>query len=220
MGAQVARVLVVDDHPVVRNGVAAMIDDSPSFSVVATAGDAASARERARQGDLDLVVCDLSLPDASGLTLVKELREAFPELGLLVLSMHDELLYAERAMRAGADGYLSKAEPPENIVKGLLRILSGESALSRRAAARVAGRTDEEGIPTSPADRLSDRELEVFELTGRGHGTRKVAELLGISVKTVETHKSNIRAKLALKDAGELLRAAVSWQSEVGHRGA
>jgi DNA-binding NarL/FixJ family response regulator len=214
-----ARVLVVDDHPVVRSGIVSLIDAHPRLRVVDAVGELSAARKRLGT-QIDLLLCDVSLPDGSGLILVREAREAHPELGILVFSFHDELLYAERALRAGADGYLSKSEPPEAVVEGLLRVLDGFTAVSREVEARVASRQDDEGVPTSPADRLSDRELEIFELTGRGHGTRKVAELLGISVKTVETHKSNIRAKLGLADAGQLMRSAVAWLGEVEHTGA
>jgi DNA-binding NarL/FixJ family response regulator len=211
---RLGRVLVVDDHPVVRQGIASVLEQDPRLSVVGTTSDAAGAREFLRNDAVDVVVCDLSLPGVSGLTLVKEIRESWPQVRVLVLSMHDPLLYAERALRAGASGYLSKDESPERIVEGVVEVLGGDQVLPTGVFGRVAERSDG-AVPESPASVLSDRELEVFELTGRGQGTRRVAEVLGISIKTVETHKSNIRTKLGLADAGELLRSAVAWLGEV-----
>jgi DNA-binding NarL/FixJ family response regulator len=207
-------VVVVDDHPVVRQGIAAVLAQDSRLVVVGTAADAATAVELVASNQVDVVLCDLSLPGVSGLTLVKELRERWPQVRILVLSMHDPLLYAERALRAGAAGYLSKDEPPERIVRGVLDVLAGRAVLPAGVQARVVERKVGD-TPDSPASVLSDRELEIFELTGRGQGTRRVAEMLGISIKTVETHKANIRTKLGLADAGELMRAAVAWLGEV-----
>lgn len=215
-----SRVLVVDDHPVVRNGIVSMVGAHPRLEVVGGAGDLATARARMAEGDVDLLLCDVSLPDGSGLTLVRELRERWPDLGILVLSVHEELLYAERALRAGANGYLPKTEDPDVIIQGALAIVDGGRAVSEAVLQRLEGHTDDAGVPASPVSRLSDRELEIFELTGRGHGTRRVSGLLGISIKTVETHKANIRGKLGLANAGELLRAAVAWLAEIEQAGA
>jgi DNA-binding NarL/FixJ family response regulator len=211
-----AGVLVVDDHPVIRRGYEALINAQDGLRTIGAVGTAAEAIAALEAGGVRVVLCDLSMPDVSGLTLVRDIHEKFPDVRLLVVSMHDELLYAERVLRAGADGYLSKEAAPDVLVDAVRRVLSGESVLSESERARLEGRLDATGIPASPMDRLSDRELEVFELTGQGHGTRKVADMLRISVKTVETHKANIRNKLNLADAGELLRSAVAWLGETG----
>ena len=209
-----ARALVVDDHPLFRRGLVGLLQDSGIVDVVAEADNARDAKLRVDEHELDVVICDLSLPDISGLSLISDVRAGGYQGALLVLSMRDELMFAPRALRAGADGYLDKSASPDEIIDAVRRVLQGERVLSAEQAERLKARSDGTGVPDSPGTRLSNRELEVFELTGRGQGTREVAEGLGISIKTVETHKANIRSKLGLADASELMRAAVAWVAE------
>ncbi|MFK7928235.1 MAG: response regulator [Myxococcota bacterium] len=209
-----ARALVVDDHPLFRRGLVGLLQDSGIVDVVAEADNARDAKVQVSQYELEVIICDLSLPDISGLSLIADIRAGGYQGALLVLSMRDELMFAPRALRAGADGYLDKSSSPDEIVDAVRRVLLGERVLSQEQSERLNARKDGAGVPDSPGTRLSNRELEVFELTGRGHGTREVAEGLGISIKTVETHKANIRAKLVLADASELMRAAVAWVAE------
>lgn len=209
-----ARALVVDDHPLFRRGLVGLLQDSGIVDVVAEADNARDAKVHVENEELDVVICDLSLPDISGLSLISDIRAGGFQGALLVLSMRDELMFAPRALRAGADGYLDKSASPDEIIDAVRRVLQGERVLSAEQAERLKARSDGTGVPDSPGTRLSNRELEVFELTGRGQGTREVAEGLGISIKTVETHKANIRSKLGLADASELMRAAVAWVAE------
>lgn len=206
------RILIVDDHPLVRLGFAQLLSDEEDLVVC---GEAESAAEGLRLvGELapDLVVIDLSLKGTSGLELIKQVRSRRPDLPMLVCSMHDESLFAERALRAGAQGYIGKREAPEDLVTAARAVLAGERYLSPRFAARLeaAGLGPREDLP-EPMAVLSDRELEVFELIGRGHGTREIAERLGLAVKTVETYRENIKEKLLIESAPELARRAVTW---------
>lgn len=206
------RILIVDDHPLVRLGFAQLLSDEEDLVVC---GEAESAAEGLRLvGELapDLVVIDLSLKGTSGLELIKQVRSRRPDLPMLVCSMHDESLFAERALRAGAQGYIGKREAPEDLVTAARAVLAGERYLSPRFAARLeaAGLGPREDLP-EPVAVLSDRELEVFELIGRGHGTREIAERLGLAVKTVETYRENIKEKLLIESAPELARRAVTW---------
>jgi len=207
-----ARILIVDDHPVFRLGLARMLDGEEGLAVC---GEARSVEEAGASLDElapDLVVVDISLPGASGLELVKGIKERWPELPALVLSMHDEALFASRALRAGARGYVNKQEPVEEMVAAVRTVLSGGTYLSPRMRSRLeaGGRRGGREIE-APVECLSDRELEVFGLIGEGLGTREIADRLGIAVKTVETYREHIKDKLALESAPELARRAVAW---------
>jgi DNA-binding NarL/FixJ family response regulator len=207
-----ARILVVDDHPVVRLGIRQMIAAEPGLSVCGEAESATKALELAKSSSADLAIVDLSLGDGSGLDLIRSLREATPELKVLVLSMHDEALFAERVLRAGAHGYIMKQEAIDGLVHAIQEVLAGRRFISTRMSQVILERIGHDA-PAS-GDRLAnltDRELEVFELIGRGLNTGAIADRLEISVKTVETYRSNIRAKLDLKDATELIRYAATW---------
>ncbi len=203
---------IVEDHPVFRMGLVSMLQAEPDLRVCATAASAEEALESTQDCAMDLVIVDVSLPGMSGLDLVRELVRRDPDRRVLVLSMHDEAQFAERAVRAGAAGYLMKDSTPKEIVAGIRKALDGGLVLSPAQSEQILKRTlrgSEE--MNDPVQRLSVRELDVFELTGQGRGTRKVAEELGISVKTVETHKAHIKEKLGLESATELVREAVRW---------
>jgi len=207
------RMLIVDDHPIVRRGLVAMLSQEPDMKVVAEAENFHDALEAIKQHPLDVAIIDLTLEGIGGLELVKQVRITNPELHLLVLSMHDESLYAERVLRAGARGYIMKQEGTDRLITAIRTILRGEIYVSERMASRmlgsiVGGRSSDSRMPL---DRLSDRELEVFELLGKGMGTRQVAERLCVSIKTIESHREHIKLKLQLKNASELIQHATQW---------
>jgi len=208
-----AKVLLVDDHPVVRRGLAELINQAPDLEVWAEAETARDAMQAVDTLTPDVAIVDLSLKDASGLELIKDIKAQHPELPVLVLSMHDESLYAERAVRAGARGYVMKEEPPERLMTAIHNVLAGKLHLSENISARiiqklVGGTTETDGAPLNV---LSDRELEVFELIGRGLAMREIADTLHLSVKTVETHRENIKKKLNLHNSHQLHQHAFLW---------
>ena len=207
------RVLIVDDHPVVRQGLALLINQEPDLEVCGHAEDAHEALQNIRELMPDLVIVDISLKDTSGIDLIKDVRIQQPELPILTLSMHDESLYAERALRAGARGYIMKQEATEQVVTAVRRVLAGEIYVSNSMAARMVSKLATGAAPAnaSPIESLSDRELEVFRLIGEGHKTRDVADRLHLSVKTIETYRAHIKDKLGFKDGNELFRFAVEW---------
>jgi DNA-binding NarL/FixJ family response regulator len=204
--------MIVDDHPLFRKGLGQLINDSgDEFKVCGEAGDAANAMSVIRKMKPDLVIADISLPGANGIELIKNIRSEFHKLPVLVLSMHDESLYALRALRAGAQGYVMKEEALENVISAMQEVLAGRPYLSREMSAKVithfAGGPDR----ASPTDKLSDRELEILELLGKGRDVSEISRALHISVKTVETHRAHIKEKLNLKNAREVARFAVQW---------
>lgn len=207
-----ARLLIVDDHPIVRLGIRQMVSTDDDLSIGGETDSAATALQWVKESEVDLAIVDLSLKDGGGLQLIKMLREAAPALQVLVLSMHDETLFAERALKAGARGYIMKQEAVVSLVSAVHQVLSGRIYLSERMSQQLLERigpgvqAQETGLSL-----LTDRELEVFELIGRGISTSLIAEQMGVSVKTVETHRSNIKTKLNLKDGFELLKYATSW---------
>ncbi|MEM1269962.1 MAG: response regulator transcription factor [Bacteroidota bacterium] len=207
------RLILVDDHPLMRKGLALTLNAEPDIDVVLQAADAETALDHLDDPDLDLIVVDISLPGMNGLEFVKHVHAIRPELRTLVVSRHDEALYAERALRAGAKGYVMKLEAGDEIVKAVRRVLRGgiyvsEEVNERLLMGMIAGR---EPLAQSPLDALSDRELEVFELIGRGHGTRDISERLHLSVKTIESYRARIKDKLNLSSAPELMQHAVQW---------
>ncbi len=205
------RILVVDDHPIVRLGIRQMIAVEPRLTICGEADSANAALELARSKP-DLAVVDLSLEDGSGLELIRSLREAAPEMRVLVLSMHDEALFAERALRAGARGYVMKQEAIDSLVYAIKEVLAGRLFVSKRMSQQLLERLGHDAtVVAGRLGNLTDRELEVFELIGRGLSTAAIAERLGVSVKTIETYRSNIRTKLDLKDATDLIRFAATW---------
>lgn len=207
------RILLVDDHPIVRQGMAQLINGEPDLIVCGEADDAQRALTAVSNLQPDLVIVDITLQGTNGLELIKSIKAAHPEILILVLSMHDESLYAERALRAGARGYVMKKEPPEKAMQGIRQVLKGETYVSEKIGSSflhqfIYGRSSNK---SSPIERLSDRELEVLTLIGRGHGTRHIAEMLNLSVKTIETHRAHLKEKLSLIDAPGLVRFAVEW---------
>jgi DNA-binding NarL/FixJ family response regulator len=208
-----ARILVVDDHPIVRQGLAQLINRENDIVVCEQVENAHQALLAIKKARLDMVVVDISLKDRSGLELIKDIKAQYPDLSVLALSMYDESLYAERALRAGAKGYIMKAEATENVVKAIRQILTGRIYLSDKMTARMMNKLAGNKIDTgsSPIDRLSDRELEVFTMLGQGTGTRQIAQKLCLSVKTIETYRAHIKEKLDLADAAALLSYAIQW---------
>lgn len=213
-----ARILIVDDHPVVRNGLRMLIDDEPDLIVCGEAGDADEAIRVLDAKKPDLVIVDLSLKGSSGLELIKRIKSRTVTSKMLVSSMFDESLYAERVLNAGALGYVSKQEAMEKVVEAIRCVLSGRVYLSAAMSDRMLHRLarDQKAPERSPVESLSDRELEVFELIGRGRTTAEIANQLHLSVKTVETHREKVKAKLGLKSAAELYQYAVRWVMEQG----
>jgi DNA-binding NarL/FixJ family response regulator len=206
------KILVVDDHPLVRERVAELINQEPDLLVCGEAEDAHQALAAVAALRPDIAIVDITLKDTYGIELIKDIKNQFPRLPVLVLSMHEETLYAERALRAGARGYLNKQEATKKIIPAIRQVLGGQVYVSEKMAStllqRVAGiRSLEPG--GSPLDALSDRELEVFQLLGDGKPVREIARSLHISVKTVEAHREHIKQKLNLKSSAELIRYAV-----------
>jgi DNA-binding NarL/FixJ family response regulator len=219
-GPAMKTLLVVDDHPILRRGLTALIESDPGLAVHAAVGTCAAALASMRESQPDLAIVDLSLGDEDGLNLIKEIKTRYPKVPSLVLSMHDEAMYAERALRAGALGYVTKHQLDETVLKAIRLVLAGETyiseALQRRLAERyVRGQTLE---TASPAHSLSDRELQVFRLIGQGRTTRHIAGTLNRSVKTVESHLEHIKNKLGIGSAAELAQRAAQWL-EVGRAG-
>jgi len=206
-------VLIVDDHPIVRQGLAMLINQEQDLVVCGQAEDAHEAMRAVRESEPDMVIVDISLKETSGVELIKDLQVQHPDLPILTLSMHDEAVYGERALRAGARGYIMKQEATEKVVTAIRRVLEGEIYVSDGMAAKMVSKLiGGAGKKTgSPVERLSDRELEVFRMLGEGYNTREMAEKLHLSVKTIETYRAHIKDKLGLQDASELLRSAIQW---------
>jgi DNA-binding NarL/FixJ family response regulator len=206
------RILIVDDHPIVRLGIRQMLAAERDFEVCGEAESPEAARQLIKCARPDLVIVDLSLAEGTGLDLIRSLREALPTLPVLVLSMHDEALFAERVLRAGARGYIMKREAITGLVGAIRQVLAGRIYVSEGMAQAVLERLGHEPTaPDNPLASLTDRELEVFDLIGRGQSTGTIAEQLGVSIKTIETYRSNIKTKLNLKDATHLIRFAATW---------
>lgn len=203
-------VLIIDDHPMIRERLGELINQEPDLFVCAEAEDAHSAREAADKFQPDLALVDISLKDSYGIELVKDFKTQHPKLLTLVISMHDESVYAERALKAGARGYLTKQEASKKVIGAIRKILGGELYVGEKLAAvllgRVAGHRTSDG---SAADRLTDREMEVFQLLGEGLAVREIAKRLHVSSKTVEAHRTHIKEKLNIKTSPELLRYAI-----------
>lgn len=201
----------MDDHPLVREWLTTLINQQPDLAVCGEAEGAEKAMESVAHSRAEIAVVDISLKDSSGIELIKELKKVCPNLLILVLSMHDESLYAERALRAGARGYIMKREATKKVVDGIRRVLEGKFCLSETVADAITTQFVEgKMLPRhSPAEQLSDRELAVFDMLGQGVATRQIAESLRISMKTVQSYCGRIKEKLNLSSATELVRAAV-----------
>ena len=213
-----SKVFLVDDHPIVRQGLALLINREPDMIVCGEADSAPSALQSIPGASPDVVVVDISLDGPDGLDLLKSIRLKDPVLPVLILSMHDESSYAERSLRAGANGYIMKQEATEKVLIAIRRILQGKVYLSERLTNRmleqyVYGATSSKNDPLS---KLSDRELEVFRLIGAGHGTRQIADELHVSIKTVESYQAHIKEKLGLRNARELVQHAIERTVNVG----
>ncbi|SMO63231.1 response regulator [Fodinibius sediminis] len=207
------RIIIVDDHPIMSKGLAQIIDSELGFEVIAQYERGETMLQDYEELSPDLAVVDISLPGMSGLELIKHLKSREYPLRMLVVSRHDESLYAQRVIRAGAHGYLMKMEAGDVLMKAIRKIIKGGIYVSNEISEKLlmsmaSGRKD---ISESPVDKLSDRELEVFELTGKGNSTREIAEKLHLSVKTVESYRARIKTKLNLDNATELMRHAVKW---------
>lgn len=213
-------ILIVDDHPLVRRGLGALINSEPDLSVCAEADGYASALEALEKHQPDLVIIDLALGDDDGIDLIKAVRIRFPKVHRLVLSMRDEEVYAERCLRAGASGYVSKDQLDDTVLFAIRRLLDGEQYLSDRLLRRFAARYlyADKLESNSLVGELSDRELQVFRLIGKGRTTREVAEILHLSVKTVESHREHIKHKLELNSSAELAQRATQWIESLGHK--
>lgn len=207
-----SKIFILDDHPVIIEGLKKMLEGHDDLQVVGTADDAAVATELLTKLKPDLILLDISLKDRSGVDFIKKLKAEFPELLILVYSMHDENVYAERSLRAGAMGYLMKGESSARVLLALRQVLGGGFFFSASLLGSiVAGGGPRSGARGEPGRMLSDRQLEIFEMVGRGFDSHEIAEKLTLSAKTVDAHKANIRQKLGLDSARELLMEAVRW---------
>ncbi len=207
------RIFLVDDHPIVIEGLTQLIRQQPDLTVCGGAADSQSVMKAVAALKPHLAIVDISLKRGSGLDLIKGLRQRFPKLLILVLSMHDESLYAERALRAGARGYITKQEATEKLIGAIRRILAGEIYLDERTTTTFVSQWLHTPARKEPSliSSLSDREIEVFQLIGEGHGTRAIADMLHLSVKTVEAYREHIKDKLNLQNATELVQHATQW---------
>jgi DNA-binding NarL/FixJ family response regulator len=207
------KIFLIEDHPITRDGFSQLINYQEDLLVCGNAGTAAQALAGIEASQPGLVIADVSLPDAHGIELIKDLIARRPDLRILVLSMHDEALYGERALRAGARGYVMKQEPTETVMAAIRKVLLGGTYLSPRMQERVlqrfAGPKGEAG--RSGIETLTDRELEVFELIGRGHSTREISSQLRLGVSTVETYRAHLKEKLQLASGTELTHRAIEW---------
>ena len=206
------KIFIVDDHPMMREGLAQLIGHETDLVVCGEADDAAQALEQIEKLQPDLALVDITLRSTSGLELIKDLRIRVPALSILVISMHDESLYAERVLRAGGRGYVMKQEGGKKLMEAIRQVLNGKTYVSERISAKIfdlfSGRLTES---SSPVERLTDREFEVFRLIGQGLSTKQIAEKLRVSAKTVEVHRVNIKQKLKVATAAELIHFAVRW---------
>ena len=207
------KVLIVDDHPITRQGMRMLIDQQADFAVVGEADNAAFAMELAAKLRPEVAIVDITLRTANGIELTKNLKAHSPELLILIVSMHDEELFAERALRAGARGYLMKHEASDQVTTALRRIVSGDIYVSERVQTRMLSRmvNNRTGEIVSPVESLSDREMEVFQLLGNGYSTRQIAERLNLSVKTIDSYREHLKLKLNLESGADLIRYAIQW---------
>jgi len=212
------QILIVDDHPMMRQGLGQLISAEPDLCVCGEAENAAGALDAIGTLKPDLVLADISLPGKNGLELIKDFQSLQPGLPVLVISMHDESLYAERVLRAGGRGYIMKQEGGKKLMQAIRHVLEGKIYVSEKMSANIletfSGR--HAGAEGSPIEKLTDREFEIFQLMGQGQGTREIAEKLHLSIKTVDAHRANIKAKLKLTSASELIRFAVRWTESQG----
>jgi DNA-binding NarL/FixJ family response regulator len=214
------QVFLVDDHPIVRRGFAQLLAAEPDIAICGDAADAHTALEALATVVPGVIIVDVSLGSTSGIDLIHDIKERLPRAAVLVVSMHDELLYAERSLRAGAAGYVMKHEATEVIVRAIRTVATGEIFVSSAVSLRLLQSWITNGPPRggSPLELLSDRELHVLELMGRGLGTREIAEALHISIKTVESYRARLKEKINLRSGTELVRFAIRWATDAAKR--
>jgi DNA-binding NarL/FixJ family response regulator len=207
------KILIVDDHPMMRQGLAQLIENESDLAVAGEANDANEALEMVLRTPPDLVLADITLPGKNGLELIKDVQAAHPGLPILIISMHDEALYAERVLRAGGRGYIMKQEGGKRIMQAIRQVLSGQIFVTEKMSAQIleifSGQRGAKAA--SPIETLTDREFEVFQLIGKGCETKEISDQLHVSTKTIDVHRANIKAKLSLKSMAELIRYAVRW---------
>ncbi len=215
MSAQ-KRIMIVDDHPIFRKGLAQLINEEKDLRVTGEADDVFDARQALMQGRPDLLIVDITLKDASGLELIKYCTDRYPDLPVLVLSMHDESVYAERVIRAGARGYIMKQEMTAHVIQAIRRVLAGDIYASEAVVTVLLGKMSgiQKHHDRNPVEELSDREFEIYTLIGKGFERSEIARLLNLSVKTVGTYREKIKDKLGLKSSAELMRSAIEWLRE------
>lgn len=211
------RVLIVDDHPIFRAGLTSLVNLEAELAVCGEANDAAQAMHALEKLHPDLVLLDMSLPGKGGLELLKDIRAIAPQTPVLIISMHDETLYAERVIKAGGRGYIMKQEGPEKIVQAIRKVLGGGISVSERIAAQILdAMSGSKGGTSSSVSTLTDREFEVYRLLGQGKEPHEIARTLHLSIKTVDTHRAHIRQKLGLRNATELIHHATRWTADQG----
>lgn len=219
-GKNKRRVYLVDDHPIVRQGLIKLIEQEDGLEVCGEAGNVSEALAAIRGLDPDVILVDISLEDSNGLELIRLIDDLGLQIPMLVLSMHDESLYAEHALRAGASGYVMKQAASNTLIQAIEKVMDGEIYVSKNMSSqmlKMAFRSSGEEARTG-AELLSLRELEVFELIGRGNSTREIAEQLNLSVKTIETYRAHIKDKLQLRSGTELMQRAIHWVENESHR--
>lgn len=217
--AEASRIFIVDDHAMFREGLRQLIEREPGMTVCGDAADAVAALSGIRATKPDVVIVDISLGGESGLDLIKAIKVEFEDLPILVVSMHEESLYAERALRAGAMGYVMKHEPGKTVKTAIRKVLGGDPHLSEKMSSSVIAKfmRGDADHPASPIETLSDRELEVFRMLGQGKGIRQIAELMSLSIPTINTFRNRIKEKLSLKTSTEVMLRAIQWvQGEAG----
>ena len=207
------RIYIVDDHPLVRHGLSQIVANEADMEICGEAEDSPAAIRGVGEANPDAIIVDISLKGANGLELIKNLKAIHEDIPILVFSMHDETIYAQRALRAGAKAYVMKKESPSKVVDAIRKIIQGEIYVSPSVADQVLHQIVNGlgNVSTSPVDRLTDRELEVVQLIGRGLSSREVAESLHLSVKTIESHRAHVKEKLGLRNATELVQFSVQW---------
>jgi DNA-binding NarL/FixJ family response regulator len=216
MTGKKSKILIVDDHPLVREGLSIRISAQPDLQVCGEAAHVDEALAQVKATSPDLVIVDMALKEGHGLDLIKQIKARYPAVKMLVVSHYEESLFAERALRAGALGYINKGETQQHILHAIRDVLDGKRYVSAEMTQRLLRQavSGTDSTTTDPIDRLSDRELEVFRLIGKGMTTSGIAAQLYLSVHTIETHREKIRAKLALKNGAELMQRAVQWVLE------
>ncbi len=207
------KIIIIEDHPIVRKGFIMLINQEEDMMIVGEAEDPENAIRLIKKIEADIALVDLSLNSGNGIELIKEIKNIKPDLPVLVVSLHDENIYAERVLKAGARGYVMKSEATENILSAIRMVSNGEIFLSAAMKSRLINKMAGVKLQVSmPMDILSDRELEVFQLIGEGKTTKEIADTLNLSIKTIETYKSHIKNKLDIRDSTELIQFAVEWK--------